>query len=89
VCITIIIICSFDMLYTRAFKLYDYNWSSIFSNAILIIYSYRLAPEHLFPAAFEDCLAATKYFIKNAAQFNVDPNRIALGGNVSDLSDSS
>jgi acetyl esterase/lipase len=39
-----------------------------------------MAPEHLFPAAFEDSLAAAKYFIKNAAQFKVDPNRIALGG---------
>jgi acetyl esterase/lipase len=49
-------------------------------NEISIFYSYRMAPEHLFPAAFEDCLAATKYFINNAAQFNVDPTRIALGG---------
>jgi hypothetical protein len=42
--------------------------------------SYRLAPEHVFPAAFEDCVTATKFFISNANLFNVDPERIAIGG---------
>ncbi|OWF35358.1 arylacetamide deacetylase-like [Mizuhopecten yessoensis] len=41
---------------------------------------YRLAPEHLFPIPFEDCVTATKYFMKNAKKFGVDASRIALSG---------
>eukprot|EP00058_Branchiostoma_floridae_P018224 XP_002603713.1 hypothetical protein BRAFLDRAFT_93072 [Branchiostoma floridae] len=41
---------------------------------------YRLAPEHVYPAALDDCLAATKHFIRHAEQYNVDPSRIAVAG---------
>ena len=42
--------------------------------------SYRLVPEHLFPASVEDSKAAVLWFKAHAADYGVDPNRIATFG---------
>ena len=42
--------------------------------------SYRLAPEHHFPAQIEDARAAVRFLRTNAATYHLDPDKIAAGG---------
>jgi len=41
---------------------------------------YRLAPEHKFPAAVEDAVAATRGIADQSREFLIDPRRLAVGG---------
>src|SRR5262245_52523058 len=41
---------------------------------------YRLAPEHKYPVAVDDSLAATRWVAQHASSLGIDPTKIAVGG---------
>ncbi len=53
---------------------------SSLSGCMVLSVDYRLAPEHPFPAAFDDAVAALRYAFDQASELGADINRIAIGG---------
>jgi len=50
------------------------------SQALVVSVGYRLAPEHAFPAAVDDCWAALLAIAERAPEWNGDPQRLAVMG---------
>ena len=50
------------------------------SGCAVVSVDYRMGPEHRFPAAVDDCLAATAWIASPASSLGLDPRRLAVGG---------
>lgn len=47
---------------------------------VVVAVEYRLAPEHPYPAALNDCYQALTWMFENSSELGIDPERVALGG---------
>lgn len=50
------------------------------ANMPVLAVDYRLAPEHVFPAAIDDAKAAFHWLCEHADELGIDKNRLAVGG---------
>jgi acetyl esterase/lipase len=50
------------------------------AGCLVISCDYRHAPEHPFPAAADDAIAAYRWVLENSAKYGGDPRRVALAG---------
>jgi acetyl esterase len=47
---------------------------------VVVSVDYRMGPEHKFPAAYDDSVAAFNWTVAQAASLGIDASRIAIGG---------
>lgn len=62
---------------------YHYSYArqyALGANCKVVLVDYPLAPKHRHPIAPEACFAAYKWAVNNAEELEIDPSRIAVGG---------
>lgn len=53
---------------------------ALHSGVLVVAVDYRLAPEHKFPAAVEDSLAAYRFLCSRGREIGADPERVGVAG---------
>jgi acetyl esterase len=56
------------------------RWFANMAACVVVSPDYRLAPEHKFPAAIDDCRAALSFMQDGAGDLGIDARRIAVAG---------
>lgn len=56
------------------------RWLANMADCVVVCPDYRLAPEHKFPAAIEDCVAVLSFMHDDASDLGIDARRIAVAG---------
>ncbi|XP_060053623.1 arylacetamide deacetylase-like 2 isoform X2 [Erinaceus europaeus] len=76
-----------DMTFANIPRATDFlnRWTANKLDAVVLGVDYRLAPQHLFPTQFEDCITLVKFFLQDEilAKYGVDPTRICVSGDSS------
>ncbi|KAG4432764.1 hypothetical protein IFR05_011747 [Cadophora sp. M221] len=61
----------------------DARWATAVTSqtdAVVVSVNYRLAPEHPFPVAIDDCVSAILWLWRHADEFGIDISRTSLSG---------